>query len=361
MGTVIVRESTEFEKDLRRVVHTLGGFPWLNEGDSVLLKVSCNSGDCYPWTTSPELLETVAKLLRESGAGRLVVGEGSGLEYVYRGNHKPTPFDWRRKTTTGQLLEKNGLLQAAHASGCEVILYEQTDYDRAFFKSYPDVEKPNWKDGVMVPTLLKEMDHILYLPRISTHVLGGATLGLKIAVGFLREDSRWELHNFAKSFMWKCAEINAIPEIKQKLRMVLSDVHKIGTTIGPDKMLFGYEAEMNPRLIVGSTNVVSHDVVAYSLLMYARRYLTPWYRKFDAYPHFSNPLNWGLVAMTSLLAGEFSRLRRYEGFCPMKRSTPLMNEIIRRGAEIFEDAAPELILEGKNFPDRMKEILRGDG
>jgi uncharacterized protein (DUF362 family) len=361
MGKVIVQESTKFETDLRRVVDGLGGFPWLRKGDSILLKVSCNSGDSYPWTTSPELLETVARLLKESGAGRLVVGEESGLEWVHKGNHKPTFFDYRKNRTTAHLLRKNGLLQAAHAAGCEIVLYEQTDYDQAFFKSYPEVDKPGWKDGVMVPTLLKEVDHILYLPRVCTHVLGGATLGLKIAVGFLREDSRWELHNFAKSFMCKCAEINAIPEIKDKLRMIISDVYKVGTTFGPDKMLLGYEAEMNPRLIIGSTNIVSHDVVAFTLLMYAREHLTPWYRQFDLFPRCSNGLNWMLVTLTSSLAGDFNRLRSYDGYCPMKRGTPYENEMIRRGAEIFGDADPELILEGSGLPNRMKEFLCSGG
>jgi len=74
-------------------------------------------------------------------------------------------------------------------------------------------------------------------------------------------------------------------------------------------------------------------------------------------------LNWGLVALTSLLAGDFNRLRGYDGFCPMKRGAPYENEIIKRGAEIFGDADPELILEGSGLPERMKEFLcsRGKG
>ena len=74
----------------------------------------------------------------------------------------------------------------------------------------------------MLPDILKQVDHIILLPRVSRHALAGSTLGLKAAVGWLRDDSRLELHRDARSFLEKIVEINDTTTLRRKLRLVLT-------------------------------------------------------------------------------------------------------------------------------------------
>jgi hypothetical protein len=54
-------------------------FAWLSRGDAVFIKPALNSGHPYPATTSPIALGAMVELLKEKGAGRVIVGDMSGL------------------------------------------------------------------------------------------------------------------------------------------------------------------------------------------------------------------------------------------------------------------------------------------
>ena len=158
------------------------------------------------------------------------------------------------------------------------------------------------------PVFSREVDHIVLLPRVSRHILAGTTFGLKAAVGWLRDDSRLELHRDARSFLEKAVEINDAPVLRHKLRLVLSLATKVQTTFGPDQ---GYAVEPDPGLVFGSESLLAHDMVALGWLLWNREHGTPpahlvWYR--DPYRAYPGALNrafvgytWGLKA---LLASE---------------------------------------------------------
>src|SRR5436190_1925330 len=112
-----------------------------------------------------------------------------------------------------------------------------------------------------------EADHIVYLPRVSHHTLAFATLGLKLGVGWLREDSRLELHRDADSFAEKFAEVNRLPAIADRLRLVVTDATAVQTTFGPD---FGYVARPAAGLVLASTDLLAHDLVAHRWLAWTR-------------------------------------------------------------------------------------------
>src|SRR5688500_14842820 len=52
---------------------------WLEPGDSVFVKVACNSGNRHPAVTSPNAVRAVTRALFERGAGRVLVGDQSGV------------------------------------------------------------------------------------------------------------------------------------------------------------------------------------------------------------------------------------------------------------------------------------------
>ena len=62
----------------KKIVEAATDFSWLSKGDRVLIKMALNSGNPYPATTDPWSVKCMVKLLREKGAGRILVGDKSG-------------------------------------------------------------------------------------------------------------------------------------------------------------------------------------------------------------------------------------------------------------------------------------------
>jgi len=62
----------------------------------------------------------------------------------------------------------------------------------------------------MMPNILKEVQHIVLMPRCSRHLLAGSSLGLKAAVGYWRHDTRLEYHRAAATLQEKTAEGNTV-------------------------------------------------------------------------------------------------------------------------------------------------------
>jgi uncharacterized protein (DUF362 family) len=240
---------------VRAAAESATDFSWLSKGDSVLIKPVLNSGNPYPTTTDPASMKAMAALLKEKGAGRVIVGEMSGFESV-----RLTKDGLRGSSR--KLMESCGMAQAALAGGAELYFPEEDGWD-AFFEEEP-ASGSNWKAGITMPKILKEVDHIVLLPRCGRHMLAGSTLGLKAAVGYWRADSRLEYHHDAETFQEKTAESNTVPSLKEKQRLVLTTATKTLATFGPDK---GYAAEPETGLIIGSESVVAHDMVSLAWLL----------------------------------------------------------------------------------------------
>jgi hypothetical protein len=116
----------------------------------------------------------------------------------------------------------------------------------------------------MMPNILKEVQHIILMPRCSRHILTGSSLGLKAAVGYWRHDTRLEYHRDAATLQEKTAEGNTVTTLITKQRLVISAAHKILTTYGPDT---GYPFEPDTGLIIASGSVVAHDMVSLAWLL----------------------------------------------------------------------------------------------
>jgi uncharacterized protein (DUF362 family) len=116
----------------------------------------------------------------------------------------------------------------------------------------------------MMPDILQEVQHIILMPRCGRHMLAGATLGLKAAVGYWRPDTRLEYHRYAKTFHEKTAEGNTVHTLLQKQRLVLSAADKILSTLGPDT---GRVIRPETGLVIASESVVAHDMVSLAWLI----------------------------------------------------------------------------------------------
>ncbi len=126
----------------------------------------------------------------------------------------------------------------------------------------------HWKKGLMMPDILKEVQHIVLMPRCGRHVLAGSTLGLKAAVGYWRHDTRLEYHRDASTFHQKTAEGNTVETLRTKQRLVVTAADKVLATFGPDK---GYVFQPDNGLVIASESVVAHDMVSLAWLLENRR------------------------------------------------------------------------------------------
>jgi uncharacterized protein (DUF362 family) len=240
---------------VREAASAASDFSWLSKGDSVFIKPALNSGRPYPSTSSPTAIAAMVRLLKDKGARRVIVGDMSGIEYV-----KLTAMGLTGSTR--KLMESSGMAQAVLAAGGELHFFEEEGWS-AFYED-PMECATHWKRGLMMPNILKEVDHIVLMPRSSRHVLAGATLGLKAAVGYWRTDTRLEYHRDAASLQEKTAEANTARTLIQKQRLVISAADKILTTFGPDR---GYVYQPEIGLIIASESVAAHDMVSLAWLL----------------------------------------------------------------------------------------------
>jgi uncharacterized protein (DUF362 family) len=245
----------------KKMVEAITDFSWLSRGDRVLVKLALNSGNPYPRTTDPWLLDAMLKMLREKGA-RVVIGDSGGC-----GNVRWAPSE--KRGATRELAEKAGLLPVITQNGAVPVFFEEEEYD-SFLETLPSGAH-HWKKPMRITSAVEEADHIISLPRISSHILADFTAGLKVGVGFLREDSRLALHEAAGDYAPMFEEINHVPEIGPKVRLVVSSGRMIPTLIGPDA---GPVATPDHGLYMASTDLLAHDLLAYAWLKWAREFMT---------------------------------------------------------------------------------------
>ena len=238
-------------------------FRWLSKGDAVFIKPALNSGNSYPATTSPVAVAAMIALLKEKGARRVVIGDMSGIEHV-----KLSPDGLSGSSRS--LMEASGMARAALAAGAELHFFEEAGW-KSFYEDAPTVSS-HWKRPLMMPNILKEVQHIVLMPRCGRHALAGSSLGLKAAVGYWRTDTRLEYHRIASSLQEKTAEANTVDTLKKKQRLVVSAADKVLTTYGPDN---GYALQPEAGLVIASESVLAHDMVSLAWLLECRRTMKP--------------------------------------------------------------------------------------
>lgn len=290
----VARESKEGElfAAVREAAEGATDFSWLSRGDTVLIKPVVNSGNPYPATSHPIGLKALVSLLREEGAGRVIVSDMSGIEHV-----KLSPDKMRGSTR--ELMKSCGLARAAEEAGAELYLPEEEGWE-AFYEDGP-VSGSHWKSGIMMPKIMKTVDHVVLLPRCSRHALAGSTLGMKAAVGYWRTDTRLEYHHDAATLQEKTAEANTVTPLREKQRLTLTVADKVQATFGPDK---GTVVAPATGLIMASESLLAHDMVSLAWLLECRRAVPEEHKKGRRDPYTSQFIvNVGNRWVVKLLGG----------------------------------------------------------
>lgn len=314
---------------VRAAIELQGGMPWLKSGDTVLVKVAHNSPLPYPATSSPVAVAEVVKLALEAGAKKVYVADVMGLENTL------VPGGWALEEPFGKIFlgDEDATIRAFKASGLwqavadavgaanigpnapvhitsfrehgwsryesagdtqgtpqlvsswvkdQVQKAERWDH-KPFLSPYKTREFDLLKDdvpGMYLPNLLSDVDHIVNLHRISTHVMSHFTLALKNWVGLMRPDDRIWMHQLSYLLNHRgdgddpirneppynelLAELHAATVGRE--RLVLADASQVIASGGPDES----DKDLFPaQLVVAAGDLVSADVVGLSIIRMA--------------------------------------------------------------------------------------------
>jgi uncharacterized protein (DUF362 family) len=329
---------------VRHAAEAATDFSWLSKGDAVFIKPVNNSGNPYPATTSPPAIAAMVEILKEKGAGRVIVGDMSGVQYL---RFSPTSLSGSSRA----LMASSGLAKAVQTSGAEMHCFEEGGWN-AFYEDFPAAGS-NWKHGLMMPNILKEVQHIVLMPRCSRHILAGSSLGLKAAVGYWRHDTRMEYHRDAATLQEKTAEGNTVTTLRTKQRLVISAADKLLTTYGPDK---GYVFNPDNGLIIASGSVVAHDMVLLAWLLENRSIIPASERDgfidtSKVFPRLANHV------VTGWLGGWGSALAS-ETMTKNSLDTIWDDRVLTRSYDLF-GGVPAILLESANsaLPEALKNRL----
>jgi uncharacterized protein (DUF362 family) len=268
------------------VLPAISDLRWLSRGESVFLKIACNSPNLHPSVTDPEAVAEVVRFLKARGAGRIYVGDQAGVEHVRLTREG-------RVSSTREMLARNGLRDALTRAGARVHCFDDEGWD-GYFRAEPDFPSV-WQRDLWLPKILQRVDHVVYVPRLGSHSLAGYTCGVKNAVGWLRDDSRLVLHQKGAAFYERIAEINHFEPLRSKLRLTITLCHAVLTNIGPD---FGDVYPLPGCLALASTRLVDHDAVAAALLPWFDEQQSSLYDLYAPFPEHVNYWNRGLVEQT---------------------------------------------------------------
>jgi hypothetical protein len=262
-----------------------------------------------------------------------------------------------------EVMESCGMSRIIQKARIQVHFFEQAGWG-GFYQDTPAAGLYWRNNGLTMPNILNEVDHIILMPRCARHILAGSSLGLKAAVGYWRTDTRLECHRDLSTFQEKIADGNTVKTLRTKQRLVLSVADKILTTIGPD---FGHVVQPETGLVIASESVVAHDMVSLAWLLQNRPSL--FYRLIDGVLKlFASCINRFLIlnTLTKCLESSMQPRKLADGgatFASQKLTnngivTIWDDRILNRAYEVL-GGKPKVILQAANdaVPEDLKKRL----
>jgi uncharacterized protein (DUF362 family) len=218
----------------------------ISSGDTVYLKVNCNSGDLFPFSSNQSMVERIGQWAWDLGATRVIVGDRSF---------------WGDPGTLGNMTS-NGMVAAAENIGAELVVFNENDGDIEWVEV--DHAEDVWNGALRFPRVVVEADVIINLPCIKTHFISGFTMALKNLIGLVHADDRERTGNLDYH-----ADIhNKIALLNQHITPTLNilDGWEAVTRGGPTPD-YPVTAELTDiRTITVSTDRIAVDAVGLALL-----------------------------------------------------------------------------------------------
>lgn len=214
-----------------RGVNGFGKF--IKKGDTVFLKPNFNTADPFPASTDIEFLRTVTEIVLSCGAKEVFIGDRS--TYMQNGR---------------KVMKQIGVFELEKISkNVHVMVLDEGKFIKK------DIPNARFLKTAFIPEILDNIDKLILLPCLKTHMMAQFTGSLKLSVGFMKPITRLSLH--MRNLQEKIAELNMI--IYPTL--IIMDGRKCFITGGPHKGTL-----REPKTLLASTNRVALDIEAIKII-----------------------------------------------------------------------------------------------
>lgn len=165
------------------------GFDFIQRGQRVYLKVNTNSGDPFPYSTSPTMIRWVVQKVRERG-GEVFIGDRS--------------FFGDRGTMRN--FQNNGIAGVAQELGVDLMVFGDTGAGDSAANSVDWMDLPAeveglepranyWTGTMRIPVPVAQADHIISLSVVKTHFIATFTMSMKNMIGIINPVDRSRMPN----------------------------------------------------------------------------------------------------------------------------------------------------------------------
>ncbi len=215
------------------------------EGRTLFLKPNYNSADPTPGSTHNETLSALVRALQARGAGRITVGDRSGMG------------------DTRAVMEQKGVFRLAQELGVETVVFDDLGAD-GWVQVQP--EGGHWQRGFRVARPVLEADGVIQTCCLKTHRYGGHfTLSLKNSVGLVAKYLRDEGYDYMSELHSSPHQRRMIAEINAAYRpeLIVLDGVEAFVDGGPDRGTL-----VESQVVLAGTDRVAIDAVGVALLRY---------------------------------------------------------------------------------------------
>ena len=212
-------------------------------GKDLFLKPNFNSAHAPPGSTHNDTLSTLVRRLQTMGAGRMTVGDRSGM-----GN-------------TRAVMERKGIFRMAEERGFDVIVFDDLDADGWEMKQ---VAGSHWQNGFAVARPVLEAQGIVQTCCLKTHGYGGHfTMSLKNSVGLVAKRVPGDRHDYMTELHRSPHQRHMIAEVNVAYQpdLIVLDGIEAFVTGGPAE-----GKQVSAQVILAGTDRVAIDAVGVAIL-----------------------------------------------------------------------------------------------
>jgi len=215
------------------------------EGKDLFLKPNFNSADAPPGSTHDDTLSALVRALYGMGAGRVTVGDRSGMG------------------DTQTVMQQKGIFRMADELGFEAMVFDDLNADGW---ETMQIERSHWQKGFAVARPVLEADGVVQTCCLKTHRFGGHfTLSLKNSVGLVAKSVPGDSYNYMGELHSSPHQRRMIAEVNAAYQpdLILLDGVEAFVDGGPDR-----GTRVDSQIILASTDRVAIDAVGVAILRY---------------------------------------------------------------------------------------------
>lgn len=215
------------------------------KGKDLFLKPNYNSADPTPGSTHNDVLSTLVRRLQAAGAGRITVGDRSGMG------------------DTRAVMQRKDVFRMADELGFDTVVFDELDNDDW---ELMQVAGSHWQHGFAVARPVLDADGVIQTCCLKTHRYGGYfTLSLKNSVGLIAKRVPGDSYNYMSELHGSPHQRRMIAEINAAYQpdLVVLDGVEAFVEGGPAN-----GKRVDSHVILAGTDRVALDAVGVAILRY---------------------------------------------------------------------------------------------